>query len=68
MSWDIIHRRILHPSDSFIKAMCPHQTLYGLTQYCTKKIHKPLCTICYTAKMMTINNGTTVDTINLQPG
>ena len=50
MSWDIIHIRLLHPSNSFMKSMCRHQTLYGLPKYCPKKIQKSPCTICYTEK------------------
>ena len=45
MSWYIIHFRLLQTSDSFIKAMCHHETLYGLPKHCPKKIHKAPCTI-----------------------
>ena len=68
MSWELIRRRLLHPSDSFMKAMCCHQTLDGLPKHFPKKIHKAPFKICYTTKMTTINKGTTVDTSNLQPG
>ena len=68
VSWELIHRRFLHPYDSVMKAMCHHQTLYGLQKHCPNKIHKAPCTICYTAKMKTINKGKKVDTSNLQPG
>ena len=66
ISLDIIHRRLRHPSDSVMKTMCHHQTLYGLPKHCPNKIHKSPCTICYTAKITTINKGPTVDTSNLQ--
>ena len=68
MSWEIIHRRLLHPYDSFMKEMFRHQTLDGLPKNYPKKINKSLCKIFYTAKMTTINKGTTVDTSNIQPG
>ena len=68
VSWELIHRRFLHPYDSVMKAMCHHQTLDGLTKHFTKKIYKASCKICYTAKMTTINKGPTVDTSNLHPG
>ena len=58
MSWDLIHCRLLHPSDSVMKSMCRHQTIYGLPKQCPNKINKATCTICYTAKMTTINKGT----------
>ena len=67
MSWDIIHRRLLHSSDSVMKLICHHQTLDGLTKHFPKKIQKSQCTICYTAKITTINKGPTGDTSNLQP-
>ena len=68
MSWELIHCCLLNPSDSVMKAMCHHQTLDGLPKNFPKQIHKAPCTICYTSKMTTINKGTTVNTINLQPG
>ena len=45
--------------------MCRNQTLDGLPKHFPKKIHKAPCKIWYTAKMTTINKGTTVDTITL---
>ena len=68
MSWELIHCRLLHPSDSVMKAMCHHQTLYGFPNNCPKKMHKAPCTIYYTSKITTINKGKTVNTSNLQPG
>ena len=68
MSWELIHIHLLHPSDSAMKSMCRHQTLYGLPKSCPTKIHKTPCTICYTSKMTTTNKGTKIDTSNLQPG
>ena len=68
VSWGIIHRRLLHPYDSVMKAMCHHQTLDVPTKHFPKKIYKAPCKICYTAKMTNINKGPTVDTSNLHPG
>ena len=68
MSWELIHCQLLHLSESIMKAMCRHQNLDVLPKHFPKKIHKAPCTICYTAKMTTINKGTTVDTSNLQQG
>ena len=68
ISWDLIHHRILRPSESVMKEMCHNKTLDGLQKNCTNKIHTSTCTISYTAKTTTIINGTTVDTSNLQPG
>ena len=47
MSWEIIHLWLIYPSDSFMKAMCRYQFLYGLPKHCNKKIHKAPCTICF---------------------
>ena len=68
MLWETIYRRLLHPSDSVMKAMCRHQTIDGLIKHCPNKLNKSPCKICYTAKMTTFHKGTTVDTSNLQPG
>ena len=68
ISWDLIHHRILRPSESVMKEMCHNKTLDGLQKNCTNKIHTSTCTIYYTAKTTTIIKGTTVDTSNLQPG
>ena len=68
MSRELIRLHLLHPSNSVMKSMCRHQTLYGLPKHCPKKIHKAPCAICYTEKMTTINKGTTVNTSNLRPG
>ena len=54
MSWELIHFHLLHPSDSVMKAMCHHQTLYGILKHCPKKIHKAPCIIYYTSKITTI--------------
>ena len=67
MSWELIHRLLLHPYESVMKLMCHNQTLYVLPKHCTNKIQKS-CTIYYTAKMTTISKVTTVDTSNIQPG
>ena len=45
MSWELIHRRLIHPSYSVMKAMRRHQTLDGLPKQFPKKIHKTPCTI-----------------------
>ena len=68
MSWDLIHRRLLHLSYSVMIAICRHKNPDGLPKHCPKKVHKAPCTIYYTAKTTTINKVTTVDTSNLQPG
>ena len=68
MSWEIIHCRLLNPSEILMKAMCRHQTLNGLPKNCPKKLNKAPCKICYTSKMKNLTKGTTVDTRNLQPG
>ena len=68
MSWDIIHRRLIYPSDSIMKAMCRHQNIYRLPKHCPNKIHKSPCTICYISNISTINKVTTVNTSNLHPG
>ena len=60
ISWDIIHRRLRHPSESVTKALFRHQTLNGLPKHVPKKIHKAQCTICYTSKIKTIIKGTPV--------
>ena len=33
MSWELIHCRLLHPSESAIKAMCHYQTLDGMKNF-----------------------------------
>ena len=33
MSWELIHRHILLSSDSVVKEICCHQTLYGLPKH-----------------------------------
>ena len=68
MTWKLIHIYLLCPSDSFMKAMCHHQTINGLTKKCPNKLNQAKCAIFYTAKITTSPQGTTVDTINLQPG
>ena len=68
ISWELIHFCLLHPSDSVMKVMCRHKTLYGLPKQCPKKIHKAPCKICYTATITTINKVTAVNTSNFQPG
>ena len=68
MSWELIHFRLLHPSESFMKAMGHHQTLNGLPKPRPKKLNRAPCTIRYTAKMTTFPKITTVDNSNIQLG
>ena len=68
MSWELIHRCLLHPSYVVMKEMCRNKTLDVLPKYFPKKIHKAPYKICFTVKTTTINKGTTVYTTNLQPG
>ena len=68
MSWELIHHRLLHPSDSVMKSMCRYQTIDGLPEHCPNNKQKAACVICYSAKMTTITKGTTVDTSNFHPG
>ena len=67
MSWEIIHRRLIHPSDSVIKSMFHHQTLTYIPKHFPKKLNQSQCTICYTAKMTAIPKRTKVYKTNLQP-
>ena len=68
MLWELIHRHLIHPSDSIVKSMCHHQTLTGLPKHFPKKLNQSPLTIFYTSKMKNFPKGTTVDTTNLQPG
>ena len=61
MSSELIHHRIINHSESVLKAMCHHQTLYGLPNHCLNKIKRAQCKICYTEKMTTLSELTTVD-------
>ena len=63
-----MHRRLLHPSDSFMRAMYHHQTFTGLPKHFPNKLNQAPCTICYTEKVTTFPKLTTVDTTNLQSG
>ena len=67
MAWEIIHCRLIHPSDIVIKSMCHHQTLDGIPKHFPNKLNKSPCTICYTEKMTTFPQGSTVDISNLKP-
>ena len=67
MSWELIHRRLVHPSESVMKAICRHQTLASLPKHFPEKLDQARCTICYKAKMKLFPKGKTVDTTNLQP-
>ena len=50
MTWEIIHRCLLHHYDSVMKALCRHQALTGLPKPCSYKLNQALCTIWYTEK------------------
>ena len=68
ISWELIRRRLLHPSDIVMKLMYRHQTLDGLPKQRPNKINKALCTICYILKMTTLPKGKTVGTSKLHLG
>ena len=68
MSWELIHYRLLHSSEYFMKAMCHYQTQNDLPKQYTNKLDKAPCTICYTAKITNSPKGATVDRSNLKPG
>ena len=68
MSWELIHRHLLYPSDSDMKEICRTPNLTGLPKQFTKNLNQAPCKICYTEMMTTLSIGTTVDTNNLQPG
>ena len=40
MSWELIHRRLLHPCESVMKAMCRNQTIDGLPKIFPRKYTK----------------------------
>ena len=66
MSWELIRRHLLHPSESVMKSMYHHQSLDGLPKQIPRKIHKVPFKFCYKAETKNINKGATVDTSNLQ--
>ena len=68
MSWELIHCRLLNPSESVTKEMFLHQTLTDIPKQFTKKLNQTPYTICYTVNMTTFPEVTTVDTTNLQLG
>ena len=45
MLWEIIHCRLLHPSESVMKEMCHHQTLTGIPKHFPKNINEAPCTV-----------------------
>ena len=51
-----------------MQGMCHNQTIDGQLKHFPKKINKVPSTILDAEKTENINKGTTVDTINLQPG
>ena len=50
MPWELINCCLLHPPESFMKAICRHQTLTGLPKHCPNKLNQAPYTICYTRK------------------
>ena len=61
MKWEIIHRRLLHPYDSFMTEMCHHQTLTVIPKHLPKKLNTAQCKIFYIDKMTTFPKGETVE-------
>ena len=57
ISWELIRRRLLHPSDIVMKLMYRHQTLDGLPKQRPNKLNKASCTICCILKMTTLPKG-----------
>ena len=53
MSWELIHCRLLNPSESVTKEMFLHQTLTDIPKQFTKKLNQTPYTICYTVNMTT---------------
>ena len=50
-AWELMHCRLLNPSDSVMKSMYRQQTVTVLLKHCPKKLNQAPCTICYTAKI-----------------
>ena len=67
-TWKLIHIRLIHTSDSVMKAMYRHQILTDAPKQVSKKTNQAPCTICYTENMTNFLKCTTVDTTNPQPG
>ena len=61
MSWELIHKHLIHTSDSVMKEISPSPNSSW-----PPKTKKSPCTICYTAKINFPPKVTTVDTTNLQ--
>ena len=53
ISWELIHRRLLHPSYSVTKTMRHHLTMNVPPKHFSKKLNQALCTMCFTEKMTT---------------
>ena len=66
ISWELIHLRLLHPSDSVMRSMLRHQNITGLPKHCPNKLNQAPFTIYSTAKMITLLEGTPVDTNKIQ--
>ena len=66
MSWEIIHLRLVHPSDSFMEAIFHHKIITGGPKHLPEKTNQSLCTICHTLNMTTLQKGTTIETTNLK--
>ena len=70
LDWIKIHRRLGHPSDSKLAAMCRSKKIPGLpTIFPTKyQRFKELCPICAKGKMKVTSSGGTIDTSKYLPG
>ena len=40
ISWELIHRRLLHPYEMFMKEIWRRQIIIGLPKHCPKKINQ----------------------------
>ena len=70
LDWTKIHRRLGHPSDSKLAAMCRSKKIPGLPSIFPSKYqrHKELCSICAKSKMKITLSGATIDTSSYHPG
>ena len=66
MLWEIIHCRLLHPSESVMKEMCHHQNLTEIPKHFPKNINEAPCTVHFTEKWTISPKSATVDTTNLK--
>ena len=68
IAWKLIHCRLLHPYQSYMKAMCHRQTLPVIPNQFPNKINKAPQTVYSTAKITPFLKCTTVDTTKFTPG